>query len=197
MDYSTTKINLLDLTVTKVGNKLETYSCCKPTDTHQYLQPQLCHRNMHKKSIAYGKAVRIKRTISTKENLNNRLEQLNQWLVNRRCKEDHVDREIERVNLVDRTVLFQRRNKKVDNNITLVLIYHPALNQVYETLRRTLKHVPKSPRLHSALPLSPWVAFRNAKTIKHKLVRSKLKKLFVKMLASIFVIILTAIRVEF
>ena len=38
----------------------------------------------------------------------NRFEQLKQWLVNRGYKEDHVDREIEQVKLVDRTVLFQK-----------------------------------------------------------------------------------------
>ena len=34
MDYSTTEINFLGVTVTKVGNKLETDLYCKPTDTH-------------------------------------------------------------------------------------------------------------------------------------------------------------------
>ena len=48
-------------------------------------------------------------------------------------------------------------------------MYHPTLNL------RAHKHVLKSPRLHSALPSSPMVAFRNPKTIRDKLVRSKLK----------------------
>ena len=40
MDYSTIEINFLDVTVTKLGNKLETDLYCKPTDTHQYLHSQ-------------------------------------------------------------------------------------------------------------------------------------------------------------
>ena len=40
MDYSTTGINVLGATVTKVGNKLETDLYCKPTDTHQDLHAQ-------------------------------------------------------------------------------------------------------------------------------------------------------------
>ena len=89
--------------------------------------------------------------------------QLKQWLLNRGYRKDHVDSEIERVKLVDRTVLLQKRDKKVDDNITLVLIYHPALNQVYEILRRAHKLVLKSPRLRSALPLPAKSSFSKRK----------------------------------
>ena len=37
MDYSTTGINFLGVTVSKVGNKLERDLYSKPTDAHQYL----------------------------------------------------------------------------------------------------------------------------------------------------------------
>ena len=53
--------------------------------------------------------------------------------------------------MVKRIVSFQKRDKKVDDSITLVLSYHPALNPFYEVLLRTNKHVLKSPRLHGAL----------------------------------------------
>ena len=82
--------------------------------------------------------------------------------------------------MVNRTALFQKRDKKVDDSITLVLAYHPALNQVYEILQRAHKHVLKSSRLLNALPSPPRVAFRNAKTIRDKLVRSKSKEFIYK-----------------
>ena len=63
-------------------------------------------------------------------------------------KEDHVDSEIERVKLVKGTISFQKWDKKVDDSITHVLMYHPALNQLYEILLRAQKHVLISPRLH-------------------------------------------------
>ena len=65
-------------------------------------------------------------------------------------------------------------------SITLVLTYNPALNQLYETLRRAHKHVLKSPRLHSALPSPPRVAFRNLKIKGDKLVCFKLKEFIYK-----------------
>ena len=54
MDYSATEINFLGVTVTKTGNELETDLYCKPNDTHQYHHAQSCHRNVYKRSIAYG-----------------------------------------------------------------------------------------------------------------------------------------------
>ena len=167
---------LFDVTITKVGDKLlETDLYCKPTDTHQYLHAQSCPRNVYEKSIAYRQTVRIKRICSTEEKLNKRLQQLKQLLINRGFKEDHVDSQIERVKLVERTVLFQKRGKKVNDSITLVPTYHLALNQLCEILQGAHKHVLKLARFHSALASPPRVTFRNPKIIRDKIVRSKLK----------------------
>ena len=98
MDYSTTEINSLGVTVTKVGNKLETDLYCQPTDTHQYLHAKPSLNNVYKGSIAYGQVVRFKRICSTEEKLNNHLEQLKQRLVKRGYRKDHVESETERIN---------------------------------------------------------------------------------------------------
>ena len=63
---------------------------------------------MYKRSIAHQQIVRFKIICSVEEKLNNHLEQLKQWFVKHRYKEDHVDSETERVKLVKRTVLFQK-----------------------------------------------------------------------------------------
>ena len=69
MDYATTEINFLRVTVTKVDSKLETNLYCKSTDTHQHLHEQSCHRNVYKGSIAYGQVVRFKRICQWKKDL--------------------------------------------------------------------------------------------------------------------------------
>ena len=119
---------------------------------------------------------KVTRICAIEEKLNH-LKQLKLWLVKRTYREDHVYSEVGRKKLVERTVSFQLRDKKVDDCIRLVFTYHPALNQLYEVLLRVHKHVLKSPRLHSALPSQSRVAFRNPKTIRSKLVRSKLDTL--------------------
>ena len=63
MDYSTTEMNFIGFTVTKVGNKLETDLYCKSTDTHQCLYEQSCHRNMYEESIAHGQVEWFKRIV--------------------------------------------------------------------------------------------------------------------------------------
>ena len=126
-------------------------------------------------SNAYRQVATFKRIFSIEEKLNNRLEQLKQWLLKLGYKEGHVDSEIETVKLVKRTFSFQKQGKKVDDSITLILTYHLALKQLYQVLRRTHKQVLKSPRLLSALPSPPRVAFGNPRTIRGKLVRSNLK----------------------
>ena len=153
-DYSATEINFLGVNVTKVGNKLETYLYCKQTDTHQSLY-------VYKWPIVYGQFAKFKRICSAEEKLTEHLEQLKQWLVKRGYREDQVCSEIERMKLVERTVLFKIWDKKVDDSITLVLTYHPALNQLHEILRRAHTHVLKWLRLHSTLPSPPREAFRN------------------------------------
>ena len=158
MDYSTTEISFLGVTVTKVCNKLETDFYCKPNDTYQHLHAQSCHRNVYQISIACGQVVRFKRICSIEEKLYNRLQQLIQFFVKCGYKEDHDDSEIERAKLVKRTISFQKRDRKVDDSMTLVLTYHPALKQFYEVLLRPHKHVLKSLRLTSALPLQTRVA---------------------------------------
>ena len=70
--------------------------------------------------------------------------------------------------------MIQKRDKKINDSIKLILRYHAALNQLYEIQRRAYKHLLKSPSFHSALPSQPRIAFRNPKTIKDKLELSKL-----------------------
>ena len=55
---------------------------------------------------------RFERIYSIEEKLNNLLEQIDQWLVKRGYKEDHVDSEIERVKSVKRIISFQKHDKK-------------------------------------------------------------------------------------
>ena len=76
--------------------------------------------------------------------------------------------------------MLQNRDKKVDDSITLLLTCHPALNQFYEVLLRPHEYVLKSLRLHGALSSQTRVASWNPKTIREKLVLSKLKKFIYK-----------------
>ena len=61
--------------------------------------------------------------------------------------------------------LLKRSEKFVDESLTLVLIFHPALNCVHKILTIAHYHVLKCNRLPKLLTLPSRVAFRNAKSL--------------------------------
>ena len=60
-EWSTEKINFLDVQVIKQGNKLITDLFTKPIDTHQLLHQASCHPNHTKEGIPHSQALRIRR----------------------------------------------------------------------------------------------------------------------------------------
>lgn len=74
MHYSSTNINILDVSVTRNRKKLSTYLFfTKDTDSHQYLHATSCHPPNCKKSISYRKDIRIKRICSDPNQLEAKL----------------------------------------------------------------------------------------------------------------------------
>lgn len=91
------------------------------------------------------------------------------------CSKIQLSKEINRVNTIERSTLLKKRDKSQEDKLILVLTYHPAVIKVVEIVRKLHKHVVKSLRLNAVLPTPPRIAFRNPKTLKDMLVRSKLK----------------------
>ena len=109
--------------------------------------------------------------------LDERLKELETWFTNRGYNSEKVKPEIERVKNMNRADLLSKRKKEIDKRITLVLTHHPALTKVFEILQKAHRHTLKSQRLTAVLPSPSRLAFRNAKSLKDHLVRSKLKLL--------------------
>ena len=179
-EHSFDQINFLDVLVSKRGTKLETDLFSKETDTHQFLHFKSCHPFKCKKPIPYSQAIRIKRICSEEHILEGRLYDLKTWFLKQGYSEKLVDQGIQRVNGIDRNSLLQKKDKTdMGNNngkVTLVLTYHPALaRRIYHILKEAHKFIERSDILKAILPIPPRVAFRNAKSLKDMLVRSKLK----------------------
>ena len=178
MEYSEKQINFLDVLVTKSdsGEKLCSSLYTKHTDTHQYLHATSCHRVVYKNSIAYGQAIRLKKICSDENDLQRNLVSLEYWLVNRGYRAEKVRPEIQKINLINRANLLIKKTKHEENSITLVLTFHPALNIVFNVLKSAHHFLEKSPVLKAVLPKPPHVAFHNPKTLRDKLVRSKIRE---------------------
>ena len=76
-----------------------------------------------------------------------RVTQLETRIFKRRYLQENVRPEIERVNLTSREDLLKKSEKFVDESVTLVLTFHPALICVPEIMRNADGHVLKSNRL--------------------------------------------------
>ena len=177
MEYSQKQINFSDVLISKNDNEssLVTSLFTKSTDSHQYLHATSCHRSVYKKTIPYGQAIRMKRICSNEVDLQRKLLDLESLLTDRRYKSEIIRQEIQKVNLIGRNNLLKKRPKHQGDSITLVLTFHLALNVVFDVLKRAHRHVQKSPVLKVVLPKPPRIVFRNPKTLRDKLVRSKLK----------------------
>ena len=177
MEYSQNQINFLNVLMIKNGNasSLVTSLLTKSTDSHQYFHATSCHRSIFKKSIPYGQSIRMKRICSNEVDLQRKLLDLESWLIDRGYKSKFIRPEIQKVNLIDRNNLLKKRPKHQEDSITLALTFHPALSIVFDVLKRAHRHVKKSPVLKAVLPKPPRIAFCNPKTLRDKLVLSKLK----------------------
>ena len=72
--------------------------------------------------------------------------------------------------------IYLQKPKHQENSTTLVLTFHPALNIVFNVLKSAHRFIEKSPTLKAVLPKPPRVAFRNPKTLRDKLVISKIRE---------------------
>ena len=94
-------------------------------------------------------------------------------LVNRGYRAESVRTEMQRVNSIDRQILLEKRPIIQEDCVTLVLTFHPALYIIFDILKSAHRIIENSPTLKAILLKPPRVAFRNPKTLRDKLVRSK------------------------
>ena len=77
----------------------------------------------------------MKRICSEEEDLQNKLGNLESWLVSKGYRAGSVRREIQIVNSIDLQVFLQKYPKIQEDSLTSVLIFHPALYIILEILK--------------------------------------------------------------
>ena len=112
---------------------------------------------------------------SDEEDLQQKLNDLESWLIDRGYRTEVVRLEIQKVNSIDRDVSLEKRPKHQEDGVKLILTFHSALHVIFDILKSAHGHFEKSPLLKSVLPKLSRVAFRNPKSLHYKLIWSKLK----------------------
>ena len=135
-EWSSERVNFLDVQVIKQGNKLVTDLFTKPTDTHPLLHRTSCHPSHTKNGIPYSQALRIRRICSEETFFDKRVGDLKTWLLARGYKENEVDSQVARVRLKNRVALLDTNPQaKDDTRILLEITYHPALHKVHKIIQ--------------------------------------------------------------
>ena len=163
-EYSTQRINFLDVIVSKEGNEFVTDFYRKATDCHQYLHYDSCHSDHMKKSSVYSQGLCIKRLCYDSERLQQNLSSLKGWFCERGYPEDIVDEQLQRVKDISKRAV----------GIPFVVTYHPHLKNIIWIIKKHSKHLYASPEVKSVFTHLPFVFFHSVRNLRSHLVRSKL-----------------------
>ena len=177
LKYSKVAIDFLDVTVTRVDDRLKTDLYTKPTDTHQYLEFSSCHPWHCKKSIPYSQALRLRRICSEEGDFVIRTSELKQYLYDRGYEKKLVDDQIDKASKVNRDLALQEKEPRVgEDRDVLVLTYHPALSKkVYDIINKNHHILSLGSERSKVFSRTPMIAFRQPKSLRDLLVRAIVK----------------------
>ena len=176
--YSTESLDFLDVTVSRVGDKLKTDLFTKATDTHQFLEFSSCHPYHTKRSIPYSQTLRLRRICSENEDLFKRVGELKGYLKSRGYDMNMVEKQVFEAMKISRDEALQEHEQRNSNNERDVLVttYHPALSQkVFKILKNNHNILSLGEDHKEIFPDIPMVSFRRAKSLKDILVRAMVK----------------------
>ena len=174
-DYSSNKINFLDVQIIRRGNHLVTDLFVKPTDTHQYLHASSCHVYHSKRAIPYSQALRLNRICSDGDFFDKRCNELEDWLSKRGYSDSMVRQQILRARKFERNELLNKtKNSSSENKLVLNITYHPSYSRIKELLSKI--HILSTPNEEhrSVFTCIPVVGFKRGKSLKRSISSCKI-----------------------
>ena len=136
-EYSSNKINFLDVVVKCHVDKIVTDLYVKPSDTHQYLETSSFHVFHCKKSIPYSQTLRLNRLCSEGVFFDSIWNELEQWLKARGHRDDLVREQILRARKFKRDDQLDRKPREATKNkLIFNITYHPAFARIKDTLSK-------------------------------------------------------------
>lgn len=184
-EISTTTVNFLDTSVYISAKRLHTTLYTKTTDKKKYLLYSSSHPKHILKAIPYSQAIRTKRIVSDTTNLQNELDRLKQKFTERGYPERLINKQLERLNQVERLQLLEYKQKPTTttfgkNTIPMIITFQ----QQYLHSRRTIHQITTdwwkkllntNQSIQNAFKdVTLKVVFSNNKTLTNELIRSRL-----------------------
>lgn len=167
-------MNFLDVNVSIENGQFATNLFCKPTDCHQYLHYQSCHPHHTKSSTVYSQGLRVRKVCSNEKDFADNIESLKQWFLCRGYPSFLIVKELGKVMIMPRAVLFEERQKEPKNAVPLVVDFCPILSSLPKLIRSLAFILHLDAETKKVFPEIPFVSFRSPRNLSSYLVRARL-----------------------
>ena len=169
-----TSIPFLDTQVSIKNNRLSVDLYKKPTDRNQYLLPSSCHPPHCVENIPFSLAMRIVRICTENITRDQRLGELEQFLLDREYNLSIVQSAINRARSTPRcTALKYVAKPKTNTRPTYVALFDPRLNISSSLNKHWRAMTAMDPYMAEVFPQPPLLAYRRQKNIRDLLVQAK------------------------
>ena len=177
--YSSDTLNFLDVTVSRVGDRLKTDLYSKATDTHQFLEFSSCHPFHTKRSIPYSQTLRLRRICSEDRDFYKRIKELKGYLKARGYDMSMVEKQVLEAMKKSREEALrddENRNNQNENRDVFVSTYHPALSaKVFKIFKDNHSVLTSREDHREVFSDVPMISFRRTKSLQDILVRALIK----------------------
>ena len=177
-EYSKEEVKFLDVNIKLIDRDLKTDVFVKSTDMHQFLDSTSCHPYHCKKGISYSQTHRLNRICTDNETFDRRCNDLEKWLMERGYNEKMIRKQILSAREHSRNDLLEKEKQQMsERKLTFNTTYYPAFRNVRSIMEEL--HILLTPNKEhkKVFPDVPVVGFRNGKSLKDYLVRTKSPKL--------------------
>ena len=146
----------------------------KPTETFQYTHFNSCHPPSVKNGFIKGEAMRLLRTNSSKTTFEESLVKFKQRLRTHGYPNTVIERSLSEVNFAARPLALTQKKKANERILPFVATYHPAVNNLKQTLMEQWSLIQNQPLLKTIYLNPPIISYKRGKSLRDTLVRSKI-----------------------
>ncbi len=156
-EISETSVSFLDILVSINGNRLVTSVFYKPTDSHSYLLYSSSHPNHTRRSIPFSQFLCLCRLCSEDEDFHTKSLEMRDFFVQRGYPTSLLDTAFLKASQIPRseTLTNPVTNVTENNQIPLVLIFHPFNFKVRDIIRMNFHILKNDPETSSIFSNNP------------------------------------------
>ena len=166
-EISETSVSFLDILISINGNRLVTSVFYKPTDSYSYLLYSSSNPNHTKRSIPFSQFLCLRRLCSEDEDFHTKSLEMRDFVVQRGYPTSLLDTAFSKASQIPRseTLTNPVTNVTENNQIPLVLTFHPFNFKVRDIIRKNFHILKNDPETSSIFSNNPLVSFRHSKNI--------------------------------